>query len=204
MAILALDITGIPRQWISTETAITYWAKKQVAWYLGPVVARYRGGYQSNHHRSCLETTAIVAIRGHGFNPQKHCKVNISNRVLFGRDRYICAYCGGHFPNFRDLSRDHVVPRSRGGATSYQNLVTSCKTCNTKKSHRLLQEANMELLYVPYTPNHHEALILQNRVILADQMDYLISGLPKHSRVRMDYGTDKYTHGTERYQHSWH
>jgi hypothetical protein len=41
----------------------------------------------------------------------------------------------------------------------------------------------MELKYVPYAPNHYESLILQNRNILADQMDYLISGVPKHSRI---------------------
>jgi len=55
--------------------------------------------------------------------------------------------------------------------------------CNQKKGCKTLKEAHMELLYVPYEPNHFENLILQNRNILADQMEYLISGVPKHSRI---------------------
>lgn len=186
MSVLALDITGIPRQWISYDEAITYHAKQAVVWSLGEVVARYRGGHQDHGGRSYLETQSIIAVRGHGFNPHKHARVGISNRTLFGRDRYICGYCGGHFPNFRDLSRDHIVPRSRGGSNTYQNLVTSCRSCNAKKGDRLLSEVGMELLYVPYEPNHAENMILQNRNILADQMDYLMSGLPRNSRVLKD------------------
>lgn len=183
MTVLALDISGVPRQWISTDDAITYHAKKAVAWSLGAIVARYHGGYQEDGSQSYLETPSIIAIRGHGFNPQKHARVGISNRTLFGRDRYLCGYCGGHFPNFRDLSRDHIVPRSRGGHNTWMNIVTSCRKCNAKKGDRLLKEADMELIYVPYVPCHYENLILQSRTILADQMDYLMAGLPRNSRV---------------------
>jgi 5-methylcytosine-specific restriction endonuclease McrA len=184
MTVLALDISGVPRQWISADDAITYHAKSAVAWSLGEIVARYHGGYQEDGSQSYLETPSIIAIRGHGFNPQKHAKVGISNRTLFGRDRNICAYCGGHFVNFRELSRDHIIPRSRGGPNTWMNIVTSCRKCNAKKGDRLLKEVGMELLYVPYEPNHYESLILQNRTILADQMDYLIAGIPKHSRIK--------------------
>ena len=183
MTVLALDISGVPRQWISTDDAITYHAKQAVAWSLGDVVARYHGGVQEDGRQSYLETPSIIAIRGHGFNPQKHAKVGISNRTLFGRDRNICAYCAGHFANFRELSRDHIVPRSRGGPNTWMNLVTSCRKCNAKKGDRLLKEVGMELIYLPYVPCHYENLILQSRTILADQMDYLMAGLPRNSRV---------------------
>ena len=183
MTVLALDISGVPRQWISTDDAITYHAKNAVAWSLGDVVARYHGGIQEDGRQSYLETPSIIAIRGHGFNPQKHAKVGISNRTLFGRDRNICAYCAGHFANFRELSRDHIVPRSRGGLNTWMNLVTSCRKCNAKKGDRLLKEVGMELIYLPYVPCHYENLILQSRTILADQMDYLMAGLPRNSRV---------------------
>ncbi|NBR24265.1 MAG: HNH endonuclease [Micrococcales bacterium] len=183
MTVLALDISGVPRQWISTDDAITYHAKQAVAWSLGDVVARYHGGIQEDGRQSYLETPSIIAIRGHGFNPQKHARVGISNRTLFGRDRNICAYCAGHFPNFRELSRDHIIPRSRGGPNTWMNIVTSCRKCNAKKGDRLLKEVGMELVYVPYVPCHYENLILQSRTILADQMDYLMAGLPRNSRV---------------------
>jgi 5-methylcytosine-specific restriction endonuclease McrA len=186
MTVLALDISGTPRQWISHEDAITYHAKDAVAWSMGEVIARFRGGVQNDGTMSYLETPSIIAIRGHGFNPHKHSTVALSNRTLFGRDRHVCAYCGGHFPNHNLLSRDHIVPKSRGGDNSWTNCVTACKDCNSEKGHKLLKECGMELLYVPYVPNHFENMILQNRNILADQMEYLLTGVPKHSRVLKD------------------
>ena len=183
MTVLALDISGVPRQWISYDEAITYHAKSAVAWSLGDIVVRYHGGRQEDGTMSYLESPSIIAIRGHGFNPQKHARVGISNRTLFGRDRYVCAYCGGHFANFRELSRDHIIPRSRGGPNTWMNIVTSCRKCNARKGDRLLKEVGMELIYVPYVPCHYENLILQGRTILADQMEYLMAGLPKNSRV---------------------
>jgi 5-methylcytosine-specific restriction endonuclease McrA len=146
-------------------------------------VAKYRGGVQNDGEMSYIETSSIIAVKGHGFNPHKHAHVALSNRTLFGRDRYVCAYCGGHFPNYNNLSRDHIVPRSRGGDNTWTNVVTACKPCNSKKDDKTLKESRMELLYVPYVPNHFENLILQNRNILADQMEYLLSGVPKHSRI---------------------
>jgi len=183
MAVLALDISGTPRQWISNDDAISYWATNSVAWSMGDIVAKYRGGVQNDGTHSYIETPSIIAIKGHGFNPHKHSQVALSNRTLFGRDRYVCAYCGGHFPNYNNLSRDHIQPKSRGGENTWMNVVTACKDCNSKKGHKTLKEANMELLYVPYVPNHYENMILQNRNILADQMEYLLAGVPKHSRI---------------------
>ena len=75
MSILALDISGIPRQWISHDDAITYHAKNAVAWSLGETEAKYRGGTQNDGMDSYLETTSIIAIKGHGFDPFKHGKV---------------------------------------------------------------------------------------------------------------------------------
>ena len=186
MSVLALDISGIPRRWISSDDAIFYHATDSVAWSLGEVVAKYRGGLQHDGSMSYIESTSIIAIKGHGFNPMKHGTVALTNRTLFGRDRYICAYCGEHLPNYHHLSRDHIVPKFLGGENTWMNCVTACKECNSKKGHKILKEAHMALLYVPYAPNHFESLLLQNRTILADQMDYLMSGVPKHSRLRLN------------------
>jgi len=183
MAVLALDVAGTPRQWLSFNDAIGYQGRKAVAWSLGEIVARYRGGFQKDGRQSYLETSSIIAIRGHTFDISKHSQVLLSNRTLFGRDRNVCAYCGKHFSNYHNLSRDHIIPKSRGGTNTWMNVVTACKECNSKKSNMTLKEARMELLYIPYVPNHYENMILQNRNILADQMDYLLAGVPKHSRV---------------------
>jgi hypothetical protein len=183
MTVLALDISGTPRQWISYDDAILYHASGRVAWSLGDIVAKYRGGVQKDGKLSYLETSSIIAIKGGGFNLTKHANVRLSNRTLFGRDRHVCAYCGTHFSNPYMLSKDHIVPKSKGGSNTWENCVTACKECNGKKSDKTLKEAKLELLYLPYAPNHFENMILQNRNILVDQMDFLISGVPKHSRV---------------------
>lgn len=185
MNVLALDASGMPRRWISFEDAITYHAKGQVLWQLGDVVAKFRGGDQNDGTMSYLESQSIIAVQGKGFSVDKLGRVILTNKTLFGRDRHICAYCGGHFTAGK-LSRDHVVPVSKGGLDIWTNVVTSCIKCNTHKGAKTLDQCGLELLYVPYEPNHYENMILQNRGILADQMDYLMSGVPKHSRVRLN------------------
>lgn len=182
-AILALDIGGTPRQWISHDAAITYISKGAVAWSLGDIVARYRGGIQNDGTMSYLEAPSIIAVRGQGFNPYKHSRVILTNRTLFGRDKNTCAYCGNTYQDHKKLSRDHIIPVSRGGQNTWTNVICSCKPCNSYKGNKTLKEAGMELRFLPYEPVHHENLFLQNRNILADQMEYLMAGIPKHSRI---------------------
>jgi hypothetical protein len=182
MAVLALDISGTPRAWITNDEAISYHAKNLVVWTLGDVIAKYRGGIQKDGRQSYLETPSIIAVRGTGFDFRKHNKVVLTNRTLFARDRNTCGYCGDHFGHTR-LSRDHIVPKFHGGLDEWTNVVTSCIPCNQKKGCKSLKQSGMELLYVPYEPNHYEHLLLQNRHVLADQMAYLMTGVPKHSRL---------------------
>jgi hypothetical protein len=174
---------GLPQAWVEVEDAITYHAKEMVAWSLGGQVCEYRGGYQSDGRRSVIRTQSIIAIKGSasGARLLAH-RPALTNSLLFSRDRQVCAYCGQRF-NSRDLSCDHVVPVSKGGRHSWTNAVTACRSCNTLKSNRSPEEAGMGLLYVPYTPNRFEHFILRNRHILADQMEYLLTGVPANSRV---------------------
>jgi 5-methylcytosine-specific restriction endonuclease McrA len=108
----------------------------------------------------------------------------LTNKNLFARDRNLCCYCGRHYVDAK-LSRDHIHPVSKGGKNVWQNVATACKSCNHEKDDNLLNDTDMELLYVPYVPNHAERLIMQNRNILADQMDFLEGFLPEHSRLRV-------------------
>ena len=181
--VLALDVSGKPHAWLSLEDAITYYAKDQVAWTLGKELATLRGGFRRvDGTRSEITTSSIIAIKGDGFSPKKYRDVPLSNRTLFGRDRYVCAYCGKQHA-LKECSREHIVPVSKGGPDTWMNVVTACRRCNHHKGAKTLEQANMELLYVPYVPNHSEEMILRNRSILADQMDYLIATVPKHSRL---------------------
>jgi len=72
----------------------------------------------------------------------------ISRRALFARDGWKCVYCGSS----GRLTLDHVVPRSRGGDSVWENVVTSCAPCNLRKGNRLLEEARMTLVHQPRPP----------------------------------------------------
>jgi 5-methylcytosine-specific restriction endonuclease McrA len=184
MKILGLDRTGMPRRWLTTQKAIEHYAKNHVIWELGEKIVVYRGGWNKDGVRSILETAPIIAIRGTEFNKQRRQqKVLLTNTSLFTRDQHLCAYCVSHFSNPKKLSRDHVLPVSRGGENTWNNCVTACVSCNTKKDNKTPEEAGMQLHYVPYEPNHYENLILKNKTILKDQMEYLLKGVPKESRV---------------------
>ena len=73
----------------------------------------------------------------------------ISRRALFAGDGWRCVYCG---TSTGRLTLDHVVPRSRGGESVWENVVTSCATCNHKKGNRTLEESGLELLMKPKPP----------------------------------------------------
>ncbi len=81
----------------------------------------------------------------------------VTNTFLFARDGYSCQYCGRHRSELRGrqfLTRDHVVPLSRGGTNAWANVVTSCSACNNRKGNHLPEEVGMRLLSVPREPNH--------------------------------------------------
>ncbi|BBN90344.1 HNH endonuclease [Azospira sp. I09] len=182
--ILALDQNGVPQRWISWQEACFYYAREMVAWDAGDNAFTLRGGISRlTGQRSAITANSIIALRGHshgqGYN--RHVPP-LSNRELFHRDRHLCAYCGREFSSQR-LTRDHVIPISKGGSDTWTNVVAACMPCNQKKGARLLEKAGMELLYLPYVPNRAEFLILSNRQILADQMDFLARHVPAKSRV---------------------
>ena len=74
---------------------------------------------------------------------------------LFLRDNFSCQYCGELFKS-NDLTFDHVVPKSKGGKTRWENVVASCSKCNLKKSNLLLSQVNMKLIKKPYQPTNHQ------------------------------------------------
>src|SRR5215212_6556171 len=77
-------------------------------------------------------------------------KVKLTRREVFIRDGYTCQYCGRQAG---DLTIDHVIPRSRGGPHTWDNLVSACKTCNHRKGGKSLGEARMQLKTIPKEPS---------------------------------------------------
>jgi hypothetical protein len=74
-------------------------------------------------------------------------KVSLTRKNIFFRDNYTCQYCGER--NIKKMTLDHVVPRSRDGGNTWENLVTCCRRCNVKKRDRTPEEAKMNLLRKP-------------------------------------------------------
>ena len=81
-----------------------------------------------------------------------------SRAMIYKRDRNTCQYCGAT----TKLTIDHVVPRSRGGDASWENLVVACSSCNTKKGNRLLEHTSIRLLRQPRAPWNKVAFDLYN------------------------------------------
>lgn len=75
----------------------------------------------------------------------------LTRKGIYERDGYTCQYCGKRYRT-ENLNIDHIVPRSRGGVNSWENLVCSCITCNRKKRNRTPKEAGMRLLSKPHKP----------------------------------------------------
>jgi len=83
--------------------------------------------------------------------------VRFTRRNIFFRDRNRCQYCGKVFPQ-AELNLDHVVPLSRGGVSSWDNVVCACIPCNSRKGNRTPSEAGMHLVRVPKRPAGHPVL----------------------------------------------
>jgi 5-methylcytosine-specific restriction endonuclease McrA len=111
-----------------------------------------RGPSQTGHVRSISITFAvpevIVLSRYNGFPDHP---VAFTRRNVYRRDGHRCMYCGER-PRPDHLTIDHVVPRSRGGATSWENCVAACIRCNARKANRSARDAGLNLLQQPHAP----------------------------------------------------
>lgn len=186
--ILKLDITGAPTSWVSFEDAVRLHCLDRVIAYLGSERFLVRGAINAKSgQRSSVEIASIILTRGRAkvrADSQKFIP-HLTNRALFRRDAHVCLYCGEHFPSSH-LTRDHVIPLSRGGADTWENVVTACFRCNNQKGNLTLSEwGRHELIAVPYVPNKAEYLYLQNRRIIADQQAFLMARFSKHGRRKL-------------------
>ena len=183
LRLLGLDAHGRALDWMSWQDATCLYARDAIAWTLGDPCLRVHGGVcRMTGARSVIELHPIVATRGHAHARALDPTPALSNTALFARDAHLCLYCGQQFHR-PQLTRDHVMPLSRGGRDVWENVVSACFHCNSRKGNRTPQQANMPLLAVPYRPSWIEHLILSNRNILADQMAFLKAQLPKRSKL---------------------
>lgn len=96
-----------------------------------------------------LRVPRVILLLVYDRLPRKEVKFTRHN--IFERDRNTCQYCGKTFDR-TDLNLDHVIPKNRGGPTTWENIVCSCVPCNTRKGHRTPREARMALIRKPKRP----------------------------------------------------
>ncbi len=127
-------------------------------------VSEYRAKHEREHHEwvNCvrfeLAVPKIVRLLFYDRLPRQMVKLN--RRNIFARDRNHCQYCGRKYST-SELSLDHIMPRSRGGQTSWTNLVCCCVKCNVHKGGRTPSEARMKLITAPVKPKRSPIVTLR-------------------------------------------
>jgi 5-methylcytosine-specific restriction endonuclease McrA len=119
------------------------------------VVLILKGKAESiEHNGKMLSDTfslpTVIRLRNYVKIPYK--EISLSRRNVLHRDNYTCQYCG---ERRHDLTIDHILPRSKGGIDTWENVVAACLKCNVKKGDRTPNQANMHLLTTPRRPPSH-------------------------------------------------
>jgi 5-methylcytosine-specific restriction endonuclease McrA len=141
---LVLDPTGIPISTMKWQDALTlYFKNRCIVIDSDPVRILHAQNFEMN--------MPVVIQLKNAFARRLRREVPFSRRSILIRDEQNCQYCGKKCSS-RQISYDHVIPRSRGGISSWKNLVIACVDCNFYKANRTPEEAGMKLIRKPYQP----------------------------------------------------
>ncbi|MEJ2723915.1 MAG: HNH endonuclease [Deltaproteobacteria bacterium] len=140
--VLLLNITYEPLKIIN-------WKKAMTMLFLGKVEVIEQ--YDREIHSVSFTVKLPSVVRLLRLVKRPKSPVKFSRQNIYARDRYQCQYCGGRFP-VEDLTYDHIMPKSRGGKTKWENIVTCCVDCNRQKGGRTPGEASMQLIRQPSRP----------------------------------------------------
>lgn len=151
---LVLDSSYIPRSVISTERAFVISYKGNAE-----IISEYPESFKLVNPELDIAKPSIIRIFKYVNVP--FTKVALSRENIYKRDNYECIYCGAD--NKKNLTIDHVIPKSKGGKDSWDNLVTSCKKCNGEKSDLTLEEFG-KVIPKPIRPHY---------LMLMKKVDYL-------------------------------
>lgn len=129
---------------------ILSWKKAITLVYLGKVEVLREYEREIKGVNITVRQPAVVRLLK--FIKNNHVNIRFSRKNIFLRDNYTCQYCGNRFEP-KDLTCDHIIPKSRGGITEWSNIVTSCIRCNLKKGDKLPEELDMQPKKRPSRPN---------------------------------------------------
>jgi 5-methylcytosine-specific restriction endonuclease McrA len=134
-------------QVVSTDTANNFYTHDFVSWR--DLSAREPEPEMVHTVAFKIRVPKVIVLLLFDRLPKKEVKFTRHN--IFERDKNTCQYCGNIYDR-KELNLDHVIPRDKGGQTSWENVVCSCITCNTRKGNRLPHEAQMHLIRKPKRP----------------------------------------------------
>ena len=148
-AVLVLDVGMRPLR-------VEHWQRAICDFFLGKVeVLEYSKDRTIQGVSRAWPMPSVVRVL-HNFKRDK-IRVKFSRLNIYTRDGFRCQFCGLRFPS-EELTFDHVIPRSRGGKTTWENIATACVGCNKAKSDRTPAEAKMRLLRLPRKPVYLPAM----------------------------------------------
>ncbi len=149
--VLVLNASYEPLNIVSVKRAVVLLLKEK-AELIEAAQARLRA------ERMTLAWPLVIRLVSYVPLPRR-LPLPLSRRTVLARDLYTCQYCGSQ-PGRGELTVDHILPRSRGGNTSWENVVAACGPCNRRKGNRTPEEANMKLLSAPSRPRFIAVVLL--------------------------------------------
>jgi hypothetical protein len=179
--VLALTSDGTPHAWLTWQECVVLKHKGNIAWELSDADIIMGGTSRMTGERSHIDIAPIIAIKGK-FKFSMRAPV-LTNQLLAHREKFCCGYCARKITRSADVTRDHIIPVSKNGQDIWTNVILACRNCNCRKDDKTPEQAGMQLLVVPYVPNRHEAMLIQNRHILYDQMEYIADYVNEKSRI---------------------
>ncbi len=148
---------------VVTVEGDTYGAYDFETWIeVGKARDRWTDGETEWVHAIQFDIMVPKVVRLLFYDRLPQTRVKFNRRNIFARDDNRCQYCGKRYSTV-ELSLDHVIPRSRGGRTSWDNIVCACTRCNAKKGGRLPEEAGLSLIKKPIKPRRSPVIHLKLR-----------------------------------------
>lgn len=163
--VLVLNSTYEPINVCSTRRALVLLLK-------GRAEPLETGPHLVRSERAAFAVPVVIRLTHHVSLPRAESR-RLSRRAILARDGFRCQYCG----STRHLTIDHIIPRSRGGKTSWENVVTSCEPCNVRKGAYLPSEAGMSPARRPRPPLPSDFVLAARKAVPEAWLPYLRSAV---------------------------
>jgi 5-methylcytosine-specific restriction endonuclease McrA len=160
--VLVLNATYEPINVCSVRRAVVLMLKEKAE-----IIEHAEWALRSEH--TAVSRPVVIRLVTYVKVPREAHRRRITRRAVFARDGWACQYCGSN----SNLTVDHVVPRAKGGVSSWENIVASCAPCNRRKGDRLPRQANMHPRRAPRVPRAEIFIAVSSPTIPAAWRQYL-------------------------------